>query len=257
MCRLSWMFVALSGMLVASGPVAAAEWGNLKGRFVYDGAAPSPVALLITKDVEVCGKYPGETVDQSLLIGGENGLRNVFIYLKAKDDALPEVHPDIVTAAEKPAKIDNTHCMFYPHAIGLWAGKQSLLVVNNDPIGQAAKIDTSKNAPLNALVPIGGQIEHKFDVGESLPKLVSCGVHPWETAYLLIHNSPYFAVSDKNGNFVMPNLPAGEWTFQVWHEKVGYLVAKPEWEKGRFTMTIQPGDNDLGTIEVAPSLFDK
>jgi hypothetical protein len=251
----NWGLFVLLGILANCAPLSAAEWGNLKGRFVFDGTAPVPAQLVITKDVEYCGQYPKETVDQSIMVGGESGLRNVFVYLKTTDDALPAIHPDYLEA--KPVVIDNTHCMFYPHATGLWAGKQMLVVNNNDPIGQAVIISTSKNSPINLLVAPGAKLEHKFDLGETLPKQVTCGVHPWEMAYLLLHNSPYFSVSNETGEFVIRNIPVGEWTFQMWHEKAGYLVAKPEWEKGRVTMMIQPGDNDLGTIKVAPDLLNK
>jgi hypothetical protein len=28
------------------------------------------------------------------------------------------------------------------------------------------------------------------------------------------------------------------------------------WKRGRFTITIEPGENDLGEIEVSPMLFE-
>ena len=48
----------------------------------------------------------------------------------------------------------------------------------------------------------------------------------------------------------------GQWEFQAWHEKVGYL-ATPEWPKGRFRFTVKPGSNDLGTIKIAPARLAK
>ena len=43
-------------------------------------------------------------------------------------------------------------------------------------------------------------------------------------ARLLVRPDPYFAVSDKDGNFEIKNLPAGtELEFQVWQEKSGYV----------------------------------
>jgi hypothetical protein len=59
-----------------------------------------------------------------------------------------------------------------------------------------------------------------------------------------------------DGKFRIPKLPVGGLEFQAWHERVGYLDA-PDWPKGRFTMTIKPGTNDLGTIKLAPSMFEK
>ena len=32
-------------------------------------------------------------------------------------------------------------------------------------------------------------------------------------------DTPYFAVTDKAGNFSMKNVPAGKYVLKVWHEK--------------------------------------
>ena len=62
------------------GTLPAAEWGNVKGQFLYDGNPPEPAKLRITKDEEECCKH--ELVDESLVVNGENhGLKNVVIYL--------------------------------------------------------------------------------------------------------------------------------------------------------------------------------
>lgn len=252
-----WLVVVALISSAMSGIANAAEWGNFSGQFVYEGTPPTPKQLPITKDPEYCGKYPDETVDQTLLTGPDKGIRNIYVWLKTTASQKFDIHPDLAAAASTPVKLDNLHCMFAPHCIGLWAGKQGLQVVNSDPIGQAVKIDCLKNASVNSLIPIGGTFEHKFLTSESIPCPISCGVHPWESGFVLLHNSPYFAVTDRDGRFNIPNLPTGEWTFQFWHEKVGYFAIKPEWEKGRMKTKIKLGDNDLGTIAIKPERFLK
>ena len=82
--------------------------------------------------------------------------------------------------------------------------------------------------------------------------------------WVAVKDDPYFAVSGKDGGFEIQNLPAGSWTFQVWHEKARFVTevqrnGQPaSWSKGRFTIEIAPdGTADLGEIRVAPSLFGK
>jgi hypothetical protein len=75
--------------------------------------------------------------------------------------------------------------------------------------------------------------------------------------YVLPRDNPYAAVSGDDGSFEIKNLPAGTWEFQVWQEAAGNLAAKPEWKKGKFKLQIKPGDNDLGVIQVSPSLLKK
>ena len=71
----------------------------------------------------------------------------------------------------------------------------------------------------------------------------------------MVLDSPYFGVSDKEGKINIRNLPAGEWEFQVWHEKAGYLEVN-DWAKGRFTQTIKEGDNDLGVLKVTAKMME-
>ena len=40
---------------------------------------------------------------------------------------------------------------------------------------------------------------------------------------LQVFDHPYFAVTDEQGNFQLPSLPAGTYTITVWHETLGSL----------------------------------
>ncbi len=44
-------------------------------------------------------------------------------------------------------------------------------------------------------------------------------------AYVIVLQNPYFAVTDKEGNFNIENIPPGDYTLKVWNEK---LKAKEE-----------------------------
>ena len=46
-----------------------------------------------------------------------------------------------------------------------------------------------------------------------------CKVHPEMEAWVVVLETPYFALSDKSGAFKIENVPAGEYTLEVWHEK--------------------------------------
>jgi plastocyanin len=235
----------------------AAEWGDLSGTFTYSAPAPKRDRLKVEKDLECCGKYLDEIVDESVTVGEKGGLANVFIYLKPGMGKKIDVHPDLLKAAETPVVLDNIHCVFKPHAVAVWAGKQSLRFTNSDPIGHAAKIDFFKNPSVNALVPVGSKMDMKFQFAESVPAPVSCGVHPWEVAYLFPHDNPYVAISNIEGKFKISKIPVGEWEFVVWQEKVGFLKAKPDWARGRFKFKVKAGENDLGEIKVTPDLLVK
>ena len=48
-----------------------------------------------------------------------------------------------------------------------------------------------------------------------------CDVHGWMYAYAGVVDHPYFAVSGADGAFSIANLPAGTYTLEAWHEKLG------------------------------------
>jgi hypothetical protein len=244
----------------ACGIAVGQEYGNLSGTFIYDGTPPVAAKLSITKDVEVCGKF--DLVDESLTVNpSNNGLANVAVYLYlSRRDTPPKPHASYADTASAKVELDNLHCAFTPR-VALLQTSQTLVIGNKDPIGHNTKIDCVQNAAINPIVPAGEQMEKQFKEQERVPVRVSCNIHPWMSGWLLVRDNPYFAVSDEDGKFEIKNIPAGKWTFQFWHEKPGYVESvvtkegKQTWKKGRYELTIKPGENDLGEIKVPASAF--
>ena len=50
---------------------------------------------------------------------------------------------------------------------------------------------------------------------------VRCDLHPWMQAWLGIVDHPYFAVTGPDGAFTLPDVPPGDYTLAVWHERLG------------------------------------
>jgi galactose mutarotase-like enzyme len=77
------------------------------------------------------------------------------------------------------------------------------------------------NGDFNFGQPIKGKIDRKtFDAPEVMV-MFKCDVHSWMNAYVGVVNHPYFAVSAKSGGFELKNVPAGTYTIEAWHEKLG------------------------------------
>jgi hypothetical protein len=239
-----------------SGVAAAQEWGNLEGTFLYKGTPPTPKKIRPEKDPEFCGKH--DIVEETLSVNKENnGLANVAVYLM--DATKPKIHPDYDKPETAKAKVvvDNENCRFAPHVQGIRTG-QILVVGNKDPIAHNTKGEFFNNNPFNDLIPAKGSIEKTFTKFETTPSALSCSIHPWMNAYLLIREDPYFAISDKDGKFAIKNLPVGEHTFVVWSNKfvtnvtVNGKAPMPAWARGRVKINVKPGQNSLGKVEVTP-----
>lgn len=249
--------LAIFGAL-AIGHAAAADWGTLKGRFVFDGPPPAGATLDVNKDLECCKV---KHKDESLVVSPDGGIANVVVYLKTDlKKAKLGVHPDYDASADDQVVLDNHTCRFEPHVLAMRTS-QKLLVKNTDDCSHNTNISPLGGGGINPLIPAGGDIEHKFNRQQNLPVPVACNIHPWMKAYVLPRENPYFAVTDADGNFEIKNVPAGaDLEFQIWQESSGYVtgeVGKLKIEKGKLTYKLKPGDNDLGTIKLKPAIFKK
>lgn len=223
-------------------------WGSLSGRFVYGGSAPEPSKLNVTKDTEVCGKH--ELIDESLLVGPDGGLANVVIFLRSKGAPVHESYQQ----EGREVMVDNKDCRFEPH-VQLMTVADTLILHNADPVGHNTNLTPLGDTPINPLLNPEGQTQYKFSRAQLLPVEVTCNIHPWMKAYVLPRDNPYMALSDADGNFTIENLPAGTWEFQVWHERTKALET-PDWPKGRFEITIEPGETtSLDAVTLQPALF--
>ncbi len=50
---------------------------------------------------------------------------------------------------------------------------------------------------------------------------IKCNIHPWMKSYIAVVSHPYFAVTGDDGTFALNDLPPGDYTIEVWHEKYG------------------------------------
>jgi len=67
-------------------------------------------------------------------------------------------------------------------------------------------------------------MEQKIDKPEAIQ--VKCDVHGWMEGWLVATETPYFAVTDNSGSFKLTDVPPGNYTVEVWHEKLGKSTQK-------------------------------
>lgn len=237
---------------------AADTWGDLSGRFLFDGEPPkqAPVA---NPSADCVAHKP---VDDSLVVSKDKEVANVVIWLRT---AAIKEHPDYAKTAKDKVTIDNKNCTFVPKVI-LLRTTQTLEIKNSDSFGHNTKADALANDSFNVIVQAGGATTKSLPKEESLPLNVGCNIHPFMGGKLLVRKSPYMAVSQADGKFEIKNLPTGKpLEFQFWHEKKGNLSAvtikgvdggKTD-SKGRAKVTIKAGSNDLGDIKLSASLFKR
>ena len=216
------LFVMLAILALMHGSGSAAEWGDLTGRFVYKGDPPARKELNLKGDVAYCGKF--KPLDPSLIVDKEGGIKDVvvslFINYKGGEKA-PKAHESYKKSADAKIVLDNDKCLFEPHVVFVRVS-QTLILRNSDDTGHNVNFTAFDNKNFNIKIPANSEEERKFDRVDRHPGSVSCGIHMWMTARVIIRDHPYVAITNKQGKFTIKNLPAGKHTFQFQHE-AGYV----------------------------------
>ena len=236
-------------------------WGNLKGKITVDGELPEIPREVVDKDQATCLRDGEAPLDDNLVVDDKSkGLRDAFVMMYLKRGAeKPPVHPAYDAALQKPVVIDNKNCRFHPHASFARTG-QTVRLKNSDDVGHNCHI-VLFNSEINLNLPIGEHVDVEFDKVEKFPGQVKCDMHFWMDGVLLVRDEPYVAITDKDGNFEIKNIPAGKWQFQFWHKKAGYMKylkipgMKPG-RRGEIEIEIKQGETlDLGGMTFPAKKF--
>jgi hypothetical protein len=98
---------------------------------------------------------------------------------------------------------------------------QPLEITNSDPTLHNIHATPKINTEFNTGQPIEGmKTTHTFDRPEVMVPF-KCDVHGWMNAYVGVLEHPYFAVTGTDGKFSLETLPAGTYTIEAWHERLG------------------------------------
>jgi plastocyanin len=197
--------VALTMSVGAS--LASAAGGTISGTVKYDGTAPAPKPVEVTKDKEVCGLH--QHFQEDLIVGSDGGIANAVVIVKgAKGDM-------------KPADVtfDQKGCDYVPHVLAFPAGS-TVKIVNSDGILHNIHTYSTANPSFNMAQPkFKKTIEQKVEKPEVIK--VTCDAHGWMHGWWVATDTPYFAVTDDKGNYTIKDVPAGDYTVEVWQEKLG------------------------------------
>jgi hypothetical protein len=75
---------------------------------------------------------------------------------------------------------------------------------------------------------------------------IFCNIHPEMSAVVLTLSTPLYAVADKEGRFVLHNVPPGTYNVKVWMEG----VPQPVLDRLERRVHLLPGPVDLGEVRI-------
>jgi len=207
---------------IGLGPIQGVYAGEISGTVTLKGTPPPEQPNAMLKADPNCGKLHTEPVTTHFYVVGENkGLGDVFIMLKGvglKGDG----------ALALPAILDQKACQYKPYIFAVQTN-QKIIVKNSDPFMHNVHPTPAQTAAGNAeankaQMPGAPDLIFTFPAPEVFLKF-TCNVHPWMFAYVCVVDHPYFAVTDKDGNYSITNVPDGKYKMEVYHRKAAPLSA--------------------------------
>jgi hypothetical protein len=189
----------------------AASAGSITGEVRFIDEPPKMPVVKVSKDQDYCGEsLPNETY----VIGSEGALKNVVVFIETGTSQ----------AAGDPQKeniLNNTGCRYSPRILAMQRGEK-LKVKNSDPKLHIPHSYLEDRTVFNLSLPFKGTtIDATSRIKQAGVLKVVCDTHAWMLAYIHVFDHAYFAVSDDQGLFTIPNLPAGTYILKAWHEDGG------------------------------------
>ena len=171
----------LPAIILLMGSLASTAWaGNVKGKVTAQGM-PSPENIVVYID-----SVPGKTF-------------------------LPPVQNAIM---------DQVRMAFVPHVLVILKGT-TVNFLNDDPVQHnvywPAINHDRKLAHNMGTWPQGIVKSFTFNELGDVPLL--CKVHSEMSGYIVVVPTPYFGLTDKEGNYTIKNVPPGKYMLKTWSEK--------------------------------------
>ena len=217
--KTSFLFLLLTTLAFLPATYAA----DITGVITFKGTPPAEKEISpIMDDANCSASYTKAPTTHFYAVSAKGELADVIISLKG-------VTGKSTGASAPPVVMDQKGCIYAPSILAVQTG-QKIIVKNTDTcihnVHTTPTVDGNKEAN-DVQMPNGADLTYTFAKPEPFLKF-KCDVHPWMFAWVTVIDSPYFAMSDKDGKFTIKNVPPGKYTVEAAHRKLGALTQEIE-----------------------------
>ena len=205
-------------LLSGSGPAHSQGQGAIRGRVQLQE---------MPRDLE---PRPNAADLGSHTTHGATDRRRSVVYL----DPAPRAAFD---ARDEPrARMDQRNETFVPHVLAVVAGTTVDFPNNDLTFHNVFSLSKTRTFDLGRYAA-GRSKSVRFDK----PGIVRvfCEIHAHMSAYILVFSHRYFAVTDEDGRYRIPNVPAGTYSVVAWHEAMTPVTRR---------ITVTDGEADLNFV---------
>lgn len=243
-----YMFCAMlmmgTSFAEAYDEIQVTDGGTIAGKVTMLGAKPTPKGfnLITFPDPVYCGRIStgtGWRVLHEFTLAQDGGLQDAVVLLTDVTKGKPFKF--------EPPTIEARDCRFLPF-VNVVKDREEVNVVNMDPVFHDIQAyETSQLGPrvlFNTPLPMNPN--HKRDVGPDTHEhlagqpmkevirmtkdrrifVMQCGFHAYMESWGLAVDNPYFAITQADGTFSLPDVPPGDYTLMAWHPGVGMMTEK-------------------------------
>ena len=167
------------------------------------------LSTLILAVGPVTGIGDETTIDGRVTVRGVADNSDAVVYI----DSMPG---RTFVPPSTPVILDQVNLRFTPHVLPVLVGT-SVAFPNSDPVRHNVFSPTASWKFNLGTYPRGSTKFRTFDKAGAITLL--CNVHAEMSAYVVVTETPYFAVSDKEGKFTIRNVPPGTYVLKTWHAR--------------------------------------
>lgn len=160
--------------------------------------------------------------EELFLVGKEEGLANCVILLRAKD---PQQRP--APRPAEPATFAKVGVRFEPRVLVVTPGTDVNLTNDKSPCRGFQVVSCRYDDHRFAHMVFEGQ---QKKVGFKKPDVcaIGCPLRPYARGFIVVADTPYYAVTEADGQATIEKIPPGDYEVSLWHESLdGKQAQKP------------------------------
>ncbi|MEO6592003.1 MAG: carboxypeptidase regulatory-like domain-containing protein [Gemmatimonadaceae bacterium] len=193
-------------------PIQVADGGTLSGTVDYDGVIPADSVIHVPPEQVGCGP----TITARAVDHKGTRINGVIVWIT-----------DIRTGKPLPVarrfELSNTACLLTPRiqavsAAGTLNMSSEDVTMHRDRIINVGTGEMVGLAPFNdngEVVPFDRLLDKPAELE------ITCELHPWSKAFILVFDHPYFAMTSSSGSFSIGDVPPGAYHVRAWHPSLG------------------------------------